>query len=156
MRNRCSGVVVLLLLVGNLFIVVGGGSAPVNSKISMGKRDGSRAKSHRISCRGQLGGVHTELRVGYWNCNGIKDESKQQDIVDAMEKGHLNVMFVDETHLKRGGNEDMSAFRTRNPMFIERGFGLKKGGGKLVLTSKRLKWAPWDSSHGANEWIGSE
>ena len=122
----------------------------------MGKRDGSRAKSHRISCRGQLGVMHTELRVGYWNCNGINDESKQQDIVEAMEKGHLYIMFVDETHLKRGGNEDMSAFNPWNPMFIERGFGLKKGGGKLVLTSKRLKWTPWDPSQWANEWIGSE
>ena len=102
MRNKCSGVVVLLLLVGNLFTEVGGGPAPVDSKIIMGKHDGSRAKSHRISCRGQLGVVHTELKVGYWNCNSIKDESKQQDIVEAMEKGHLDIMFVDKTHLKRG------------------------------------------------------
>ena len=110
----------------------------------MGKTNGARAKAHRLGLAAAKAVMSTPLRICYWNCNGIASLCKQQEIADAMERERLDLLFVDETHLKRGSNEDMSLIDPWNPIYLERGMGLKKGGGKLVLRSERLNCLIWN------------
>ncbi|XP_023345051.1 uncharacterized protein LOC111714221 [Eurytemora carolleeae] len=126
-------------------------------KIGMGKQNGARAKAHRLRlAAAKAAGMSTPIRICYWNCNGVASLCKQQEIADAMEGGQIDLLFVDETHLKRGSNEDMTLIDPWNPIYLERGMGLKKGGGKLVLRSERLNCLVWNPEVEGSEWISSE
>ena len=43
-----------------------------------------------------------------------------------MEREHLDILFVDETHLKQGSNENMPLIDPWNPFYLKR-YGFKKG-----------------------------
>ena len=45
-----------------------------------------------------------------------------------MESELLDLVFIDETHLRKGNNVDLSAFAPWSPIFLERDFGMKMGG----------------------------
>ena len=40
------------------------------------------------------------------------------------------MLFIDEIHLKKGTNEDLSLLNKWTPTYLEREFGMKNGGGK--------------------------
>ena len=139
-----------------IIIVLFCGSGEVGDwpKIGMGKLNGARAKAHHLRLAAAKAAVmSTPLRICYWNCNGVASLCKQQEIADAMEGGQIDLLFVDETHLKRGSNEDMTLIDPWNPIYLERGMGLKKGGGKLVLRSERLNCLVWNPEVEGSEWI---
>ena len=140
-----------------LVLFCGSGEVGDWPKIGMGKQNGARAKAHRLRlAAAKAAGVSTPIRICYWNCNGVASLCKQQEIADAMEGGQIDLLFVDETHLKRGSNEDMTLIDPWNPIYLERGMGLKKGGGKLVLRSERLNCLVWNPEVEGSEWISSE
>ncbi len=47
----------------------------------------------------------------------------------------------------------MSLIDPWNPIYLERGMGLKKGRGKLVLRSERLNSLVWNPEVEGSEWI---
>jgi hypothetical protein len=69
------------------------------------KRAGARAKWLRLRAKQATSGF--SLKLAYWNCNGINSLSKQQEIVEAMASKELDLVFIDETHLRKGTNVDM-------------------------------------------------
>ena len=99
----------------------------------------ARAKRHKlmekISKSGSNGGI---LKCVYWNANGLHCLCKQQELIDLMQQELLDVVMVDETHFKKNSNLDLSAFDVYSPICIERGFGDKPGGGKMVIFSKKF------------------
>ena len=91
----------------------------------------ARAKRHKLTNKlGKSGSNGRMLKCLYWNANGMHCLCKQQELIDLMEIEQLDVVMVDETHFKRDSNIDLSAFDAYSPIFIERGFGEKHGGGK--------------------------
>ena len=50
----------------------------------------------------------------------------------------------------------MSILAPWNPLYVERGMGLKKGGGKLVLRSNRVNCLQWIPEMDGNSWVNSE
>ena len=133
------------------------GGGFVSTGVSMGKRSGERAKAHRLkSAVAKTACTGLPLKICYWNCNGIASQCKKQELVDAMDQEQFDLLFVDETHLKLGSNEDMSILAPWNPLYVERGMGLKKGGGKLVLRSNRVNCLQWSPEMDGNSWVNSE
>ena len=117
----------------------------------------ARAKRHKLmekmSKSGSNGGI---LKCVYWNANGLHCLCKQQELIDLMEQELLDVVMVDETHFKKNSNLDLSAFDVYSPICIERGFGDKQGGGKMVLFSKKFQTIKWLPSIDENEWVNNE
>ena len=98
-----------LLLVRFLFERGGGCPASVSSKISMGKHDGSRTRNHRINFRGLLGGETMDLRIGYWNCNGLKMRANSRKLWRQWRRGGWTSCLWMRL-IKYVSNSDMSAF----------------------------------------------
>ena len=124
----------------------------------MGKarnRDRARSLRSRTSTN-NITVQQTPLKICYWNCNGITNHCKLQEINDIMESEQLDVLFIDETHLKKGTNEDMTLLDKWTPTYLERDFGLKNGGGKIVLKSPKLKYLEWNPIVKDKEWVSSE
>ena len=122
------------------------------------KRAGARAKRLRLRSKPASEQATTgfNLKLAYWNCNGISSLSKQQEIVDALNSKELDLVFIDETHLRKGTNVDMSVFAPWSPIFTERDFNMKTGGGKLILKSDRVNCSEWTTTGTDNDWINSE
>ena len=68
----------------------------------------------------------------------------------------IDLCLIDETHFRNGNNIDLSIFDEWSPRYLERGFGDKGGGGKMILTSKRLVCRSWAPDLKDNEWVGNE
>lgn len=51
---------------------------------------------------------------------------------------------------------DLSVFAPWWPIFIERDFNMKSGGGKLILKSDRVNCSEWSTAGSDNEWINCE
>ena len=107
----------------------------------MGKtRNRTKAKSHRLGVSAtSMVPQQTPLKICYWNCNGIMSHCKLQEIDDIMESEQLDVLFIDETHLKKGMNEDLSLLNKSTPTYLEREFGMKNGGGGNGLKIPHVK-----------------
>ena len=123
----------------------------------MGKtRNRTKAKSQRLSVSAtSMVPQQTPLKICYWNCNGIMSHCKLQEIDDIMESEQLDVLFIDETHLKKGTNEDLSLLNKSTPTYLEREFGMKNGG-IMVLKSPTLKYLERNSMVQDKEWVSSE
>lgn len=68
----------------------------------------------------------------------------------------LDLVFIDETHLRKGNNVDLSVFAPYTPIFLEREFGMKMGGGKMILRSERMIASEWSPNVDENEWVKNE
>ena len=68
----------------------------------------------------------------------------------------LDLVFIDETHLRKGNNVDLSVFSPYTPIFLERDFGMKMGGGKMILHSERMIASEWSPNVEENEWVKNE
>ena len=51
-----------------------------------------------------------ELVIAYWNANGLWCTEKHESTLEAMKQANISIMMVDETHLRKGGNVDLSVF----------------------------------------------
>ena len=124
----------------------------------MGKsRNKARAMKHKLTKKMSKSGPNEKiLKCLYWNSNGMQCLCKQQELIDLMEWELLDLVMVDETHFKRNSNIDLSAFDAYSPIFIERGFGEKSGGGKMILLSKKFHTIKWSPSIEEKEWINNE
>ena len=105
--------------------------------------DARRAKKWRTGRQQKPPWTDQILKLCYWNCNGLGCVIKQQQIKDAMEENHIDIMFADETHFRQGANNDLSVFKPWTQYYKERGFGEKNGGGKMILVSNRINHMPW-------------
>ena len=84
-----------------------------------------------------------KLRLVYWNSNGFKNKAKHEDVVDCIEGGVADVVFIDETHVREGENIDWSCFRKHKMYSALRGPGEKGGGGKLVIVREDVLHMTW-------------
>ena len=117
----------------------------------------ARAIKHRLMKGLKKSGSNANiLKCVYWNANGMHCLCKQQEVIDLMETESIDLLMIDETHFKKDSNIDLTAFSNYSPIFIERNFGLKQGGGKMILFSDRIKATKWAPSEGSTEWINSE
>lgn len=62
-----------------------------------------------------------ELKIGYWNANGLVGEDKKDSLVELMAEHGLNLMCMAETHLKAGNHEDLSMFRDFKTVIMKGG-----------------------------------
>ena len=124
----------------------------------MGKQSSRhRANKHRVMVKLLKSGSNANLsKCVYWNANGLQCLCKQQEIIDLMENESIDLLMVDETHFKKDSNVDLSAFSNYSPIFIERDFGLKQGGWKMILLSDLIKATMWAPTIEGKEWINSE
>ena len=76
------------------------------------KRAGAWAKWLRLRSKPAPEQATTgfSLKLAYWNSNGISSLSKKQEIVEALNSKELDLVFIDETHWRKGTNVDMSMF----------------------------------------------
>ena len=65
----------------------------------------------------------------------------------------LDLFFIDETHLRKENNVDLSAFAAWTPIFLEKDFGMKMGGGKMILRSESMVDLEWSPNVEENEWV---
>ena len=80
----------------------------------------------------------TRVRMAYWNANGIANNpGKKQRIVEAMEEEQLDLVFISETHLRVGNQDDLSMFRGYQITTRERNQE-DKGGGLLAVVNPNL------------------
>ena len=91
--------------------------------------------------------INIQLKIGYWNANGLTGGEKKESIADMMVKQEIDVMCISETHLRSGNHEDLTALGEFKMVVRERGYGDKNGGGLMVLIRRgvtHLVWEPPD------------
>ena len=58
----------------------------------------------------------------------------------------LDLFFIDETHLRKENNVDLSAFAAWTPIFLEKDFG-------MILRSESMVDLEWSPNVEENEWV---
>ena len=87
---------------------------------------------------------YDNLKVSYWNANGLIYVDKRESIAEYLEQHDVDIMCVAETHLRMGHHEDLSMFNGYRVATVERGYGEKNGGGLLTIVKSNLKHQMWN------------
>ena len=83
------------------------------------------------------------LNIVYWNCNGILQFGKLEQIAMLIIDLHVDVCLIDETHLILGNNEDLSMLDPHWVYSKERSILEKKGRGKLMIIRNGINHMWW-------------
>ena len=86
------------------------------------------------------------IKVAYWNANGISNIDKKTTIIEGLEETNLDILYISETHLRAGNQEDLSMFKDFNVFSLEREYGAKGGGGMMAIINPRLNHMIWESN----------
>ena len=87
----------------------------------------------------------TKIKLAYWNANGLQSNlEKKINILEAIEKEDLDIVFVSETHLRMGNQEDLSVFNGLNIITRERMQMDKGGGGLMAIVKPTLNFLEWE------------
>ena len=87
----------------------------------------------------------TKIKLAYWNANGLQSNlEKKINILEAIEKEDLDIVFVSETHLRMGNQEDLSVFNGLNVITRERMQVDKGGGGLMAIVNPTLNFLEWE------------
>ena len=109
------------------------------------KRNIERARVNIHGVPPEHGTDGNDLRLIYWNTNVLMKLDKKDMIAETIIKEKIDILFVDETHLSFGTNEDLSCF-VLNVYTKERDPNIKTSGGKLALICPNLNHIRWDPS----------
>ena len=74
------------------------------------------------------------VKLCYWNANGIcslKSQWNHSHIAEVIESEAIDILMIDETHLKYNNQVDFSVFSEWRWVGRDRGHPDKAGGGKL-------------------------
>ena len=71
-------------------------------------RNRNRAVRRRKEKVKQNMSTNGTLNIVYWNCNGIMQFDKLEQIANLINDLHVDICLIDETHLRLGNNEDLS------------------------------------------------
>ena len=58
----------------------------------------------------------------------------------------LDILFISETHLRAGNQEDLSMLTEYNMITMGRSYGEKGGGGMMAVTNPNLNYMIWEST----------
>ena len=70
------------------------------------------------------------IKVVHWNINGLLRDDNRELLAEVLESEQVDICVFNETHLKHGSNDDLSAFKHFTIYSKERAYGNKKWGGE--------------------------
>ena len=70
------------------------------------------------------------IKLVHWNINGLLRDDNRELLAEVLESEQVDFCVLNETHLKHGSNDDLSAFKHFTIYSKERAYGNKKWGGE--------------------------
>ena len=68
------------------------------------------------------------INLVHWNINGLLRDDNIEHLAEVLVSENIDICLLNETHLKYGYNDDLSALTPFTVYSKERTFGSKKGG----------------------------
>ena len=84
------------------------------------------------------------INLVHWNINGLLRDDNIEHLAEVLVSENIDICLLNETHLKYGYNDDLSAFNPFTVYSKERTFGSKKGGGIMTIVRPGLNHSRWD------------
>ena len=88
--------------------------------------------------------IERSIKIGYWNTNGVRGTQKLETVSDIISNGELDIISLDETHLREGNNIDLQMMEDHEIITQERRYGEKQGGGRMIVIKKNLNYMFWE------------
>ena len=119
-------------------------------------RNRNRAVRRRKEKVKQNMSTNGTLNIVYWNCNGIMQFDKLEQIANLINDLHVDICLIDETHLRLGNNEDLSMLDPHWVYSKDRSVLEKKGGGKLMIIRNGVNHMQWEPGLVLNPYLNAE
>ena len=84
------------------------------------------------------------IKLVHWNINGLLRDDNREHLAEVLVSENIDICLLNETHLKYGYNDDLTAFNLFTVYSKERTFGSKKGGGLMTIVRPGLNHSKWD------------